>query len=330
MNEHPFAQYVRILGRGKKGSRSLTQEESYAAMRMILNDEVDRVQLGAFLMLLRVKEESPDELAGFVAAARGLLTLPEENFDTLVDWPSYAGKRRQLPWYILAALLLAQNEIPVMMHGTRGTKDDRIYAVDAFKALDIPISHSLKQAAYNISAHNFAYAPLEDFCPKLKEILDLRQLFGLRSPINTLLRLLNPQHAPYMMQSTFHPGYRQVHQRAALMLGQPNMAVIKGEGGEAERDPNTDCQVFYVHEANKFNEEWPAIFAGKRHLKDKTMNVQRLKAMWSGEINDVYGLAAITGTVAIVLRMTDKAKNRSQAEKMAEEMWQNRPSSYYP
>ena len=60
--EHPFAPYVRILGRGKRGSRSFNRAEARAAMAMILRDEVDPVQLGAFLMLLRVKEETTDEL----------------------------------------------------------------------------------------------------------------------------------------------------------------------------------------------------------------------------------------------------------------------------
>jgi len=61
---------VRILGKGKKGSRPLTQEEAYSAMRMIMADEVEPTQLGAFMMLMRVKEETREELAGFLQAAR--------------------------------------------------------------------------------------------------------------------------------------------------------------------------------------------------------------------------------------------------------------------
>lgn len=68
--EHPFAQYIRILGKGKTGSRSLNQQEAFDAFSMILNQQVEDVQLGAFLMLLRVKEESVDELIGFVQATR--------------------------------------------------------------------------------------------------------------------------------------------------------------------------------------------------------------------------------------------------------------------
>ena len=94
--EHPFAQYVRILGKGKTSSRSLSFDEARDAMGMILRGEVLDVQLGAFLMLLRVKEESPDELAGFVAAARDFMQAPQD-IPVDLDWSSYAGKRKHYP-----------------------------------------------------------------------------------------------------------------------------------------------------------------------------------------------------------------------------------------
>ena len=68
--EHPFAEFIKILGKGKKGSRDLTQDEAYRAMQMILSDQVQPIQLGAFLMLMRIKEETREELAGFVQAVR--------------------------------------------------------------------------------------------------------------------------------------------------------------------------------------------------------------------------------------------------------------------
>ena len=99
--EHPFAQYVRILGKGRKGTRSLTYEEALAAMGHILRGETEDVQLGAFMMLLRVKEENADELAGFTQATKNHIKdrIPA-NLSADLDWSSYAGKRRQLPWYI--------------------------------------------------------------------------------------------------------------------------------------------------------------------------------------------------------------------------------------
>ena len=76
--EHPFAEYIRIIGKGKKGSRPLTQDEAYLSMKMIMANEVHPIQLGAFLMLLRVKEETPEELAGETEVSPEEMPAPEE------------------------------------------------------------------------------------------------------------------------------------------------------------------------------------------------------------------------------------------------------------
>ena len=47
--EHPFAQFVRIIGKGPKLSRPLTEDEMLEAARMILAGDVEPLQLGAFL-----------------------------------------------------------------------------------------------------------------------------------------------------------------------------------------------------------------------------------------------------------------------------------------
>ena len=54
-NPHPFSRFVAILGRGKTKQRHLTYEESREAMQMILDGQVLPEQVGAFLMLLRLK-----------------------------------------------------------------------------------------------------------------------------------------------------------------------------------------------------------------------------------------------------------------------------------
>ena len=114
-SEHPFAQYIRILGKGQKGSRELTREEARDAMGMLLDGKIEDVQLGAFMMLLRYKEETADELAGFTQAVQERVQAPAIKVD--LDWPTYAGKRRQLPWYLLAVKTLAQSGIRILLHG---------------------------------------------------------------------------------------------------------------------------------------------------------------------------------------------------------------------
>lgn len=326
--EHPFAQYVRILGKGKNGSRPLTQEEAYQSMRMIMADEVEPVQLGAFMMLMRVKEETREELAGFIQAARDSFKLATDMAQVDLDWSSYAGKRRHLPWFILSTLLLAENGIKIFMHGTRGHTNGRLYTQDILSYLGIEYAKSFEQAAEQIKQSNFSYLPLQYLCPKLHEIIEFRPLMGLRSPVHTLARMLNPFNAPYVIQGIFHPGYRSVHQEAALLVNQPHLAVIKGEGGEIERNPDMECLVQSVDNGELSDEMWPPLFK-QRHVKDEKLDPQRLPALWRGEIEDEFGEGAVVGTAAIALKLMGKAASIDEAQNIARSMWENRHKEKY-
>ncbi|MEZ5933034.1 MAG: hypothetical protein R3F54_13985 [Alphaproteobacteria bacterium] len=67
---HPFAAYLRIIGRGATIGRPLDEAEAEVAFAMILGGEVEPLQLGAFLLVLRYRTEAPSELAGSVRASR--------------------------------------------------------------------------------------------------------------------------------------------------------------------------------------------------------------------------------------------------------------------
>ena len=322
--EHPFAQFIRIIGRGPNLSRPLDEEEMYEAAKMIVAGDVEPLQLGAFLCILRVRTEVPGEGAGFVRAVRDAFQVPENAPTVDVDWASYSGKKRQLPWYLLSALLLAQNGITICMQGTEGHTEGRIYSSEALSALGIPHAGSLEEAAEQIKATNFAYLPLRNFVPQLQEIIELKPILGVRSPVNTFARMINPFNAAHEMQTVFHPNYRDVHRDTAELLGQKHMAVFKGEGGEAERRPHKPVTVQYLHDGVKSEEMWPAIVDESAFYKDETMDVSRLPKIWNGEESDEYGEAAVIGTAAYVLRLMGRASSPEEAVDHARNLWNTR------
>lgn len=321
--EHPFAETIRILGKGKKGSRALTQDEAYRAMHMILADEVLPEQLGAFLMLMRVKEETPEELAGFVLAARESFHLTGGNALVDLDWATYAGKRRHLPWFLLAALLLVENGITVFMHGAVGPSESRLYTEKALTYLGLSAASSITEAAQQLQTAKFSYLSLQKICPKLHDIIELRAILGLRSPVHTLVRLLNPFNAPYSIQGIFHPSYRSVHQLAAGLLQQPHMAVLKGEGGETERNPDMECLVQSVHDGQMADETWPALFS-QRHVRAESLEPEKLALLWQGKLNDDFGEATVIGTAAVTLKLLGKVDSQQEAQDMAKSFWLER------
>ena len=319
--EHPFAQFIRIIGKGKTGARSLTYDEAYQAFSMILRNEVLDVQLGAFLMLLRVKEESVEELAGFVQATRDQLQFKPLQVD--LDWSSYAGKRRHYPWFLLAALTLAKHGYKVVMHGASGHTINRLYTEQALQYLDYPICQNDLDVEQQLAQRNFAYLPLDVISPILSELINLRNVMGLRSPIHTLARLINPFNAKATMQAIFHPAYRSSHQQAAFQLGYQNSAVIKGEGGEFERNPDAKTLICGIKNGALYEHELPKLTDNRSPVEEE-LDLAVFKAVWLGQLTHEYGEVAITETMGIALYTMGVCDDYAAAMQNAQQLWQNR------
>lgn len=347
---HPFAPYIQILGKGRHGSRSLTQDEARAAMGMILDGAATPEQIGAFLMLIRVREETPEEAAGFVQAVRdrfvwnesGIaarqarrgrlkdephprIALPAETLAVtpVIDWGSYAGKRRHLPWFLLAVRLLANNGLPVFMHGDTGESEDRLYTQNALSALGIPVAQSFNEAQEQLAASHFAYLPLTVFAPGIKRLMLLRELLGLRSPVHSVARMLNPLGAPLSVHGIFHRGYEHIHQQAACLLNEPSVLVFKGEGGEAEINPEMASELFISHATQGEQIPWQPLLE-RRQIKPEQLAPAHLRAVWDGERSDIYGEAAVIATLAAVLLALGRADAQADAVALARTWWDAR------
>lgn len=320
-DEHPFAPFVRILGKGKRGARNMTRAEAREAMGMVLDEKVEDTQLGAFLMLLRHKEESPDELAGFTEAVRERLNAPQLSVD--IDWPTYAGKKRHLPWYLLAAKCLAQNGVRVLMHGGGAHTAGRLYSEQLLGLLGIPLCRNWQAVGEALEQHNIAFIPLGDWAPQLQRMIDLRNTLGLRSPIHSLARILNPLGARCGLQSIFHPGYQAVHRDASGLLGD-HAIVVKGDGGEVEINPDTISHLYGTTHGQPWDEEWPAL-SDRRHVKPATLDPDHLVAIWRGDLQDSYPQLALISTMALALR--GLGMPRAEAFERAERYWASRDKS---
>ncbi len=318
--EHPFAVFVRILGKGKRGARDLTREEAREAMGMLLDGKAEDTQLGAFLMLLRHKEESAEELAGFTEAVRERLQAPAIAVD--IDWPTYAGKKRHLPWYLLAAKCLANNGVRILMHGGGAHTAGRIYTEQQLELLGIARCSDWAETAHALDQANLAFMPLGAWMPGLQRMIDQRNVLGLRSPIHSLARILNPLQARCGLQSIFHPGYQANHREASRLLGDTSI-VIKGEGGEIEVNPDGVAHLYGTQAGQSWDEDWPAL-SPQRHVKPAQLDPQQLLNVWHGA-EDAYGELAVVATMALALR--GLGHSRETAFDQAQRFWTGRNPS---
>jgi len=297
-------------------------------MAAILAGSAEPLQVGGFLLLLRQRGETAAELAGFVAAARDRLTIDQDAARVDLDWPSYADRHRQQPWFALAALLLARNGLRILMHGVEGAAEGHAPTRPVLAALGVPICTSTAQVAAAIGRGNIAYVGLEHMAPDVARLLDLRAKLGVRTVANSFARALNPLRAPAQLQGVFHPPYRTLHCEAALLIGQPRAAVFKGGAGEAQRNPLKPCQVSWLRDGASGDEEWPALLPDDAYAwRDEDLRPDAAVALWRGEIALPAPAAAVTGTAAIALKLTGRAATMSEAQALAETMWRGRAAT---
>jgi anthranilate phosphoribosyltransferase len=203
---------------------------------------------------MRVKGESLDELAGFVAAAEASYNhLPLPSSRTPVVIPSYNGAR-QLPNLVpLLALLLARAGMPVLIHGV--TNDaGRITTREVLAALGVEASFSATEVRKALDTRGVAFMSIEALAPEIAVMLALRAKLGVRNSTHTVVKMLQPfAGAALRIVSVTHPDYlarmREYFTRldtAALLL--------RGAEGEAVAHPRRDPSIEWAFEGRA--ESW--------------------------------------------------------------------------
>lgn len=283
-------------------------------MNAMLSGDAAPEAVGALLMLLRMKGEIPEEIAGFAAAAQSRLPhLPEAD----LDWPSYAaGRTRGVPWFLLSARLVAQAGHRVLLHGWNGPRTD---IRDTLDAIGVPLAIDPQGLARALDTARIAYVPLEHLSPGLFHLLALRERLGLRSCINTVARMLNPCHAPAVVQGVFHPSYRDLQTKAAHLLGWQALTVIKGGGGEMERHPGKDVAGHGLRSGAQWQGTYPAALEATVRLADMPATSD-LRALWSGAATCPVATEIVIGTTSIAL----DTLGEQHPETRARELWRAR------
>jgi anthranilate phosphoribosyltransferase len=242
---------IRCVGRGERGRKPLSFDQAYEVMDQYLDDKIDDDQMAMLMMLIRVNNETAEEIAGFTKAFHR--RLPKIEAD--VDWPCYAGKKSKLnqsddeqalPWHLIAAKILAHNGYKVLLHGHLDDGSDRIHSKHFLDKLNINVADDVHHASTLLDFDNIAYLPLDKFAPIAEKMLNWKKRYGLRTPINTVVRGLNPASAQYGVRGSFHPGFQELHADIETKIGHSNCSVIsfKGVSGESEYNPKVSQTVW--------------------------------------------------------------------------------------
>ena len=241
-----ISHHIKEIGRGKDGARSLTREQAADLMGQLLDGTVTDLEVGAFCLAMRIKGETPAEMAGFLDATHARIT-PIPAPATTVVLPSYNGARKLPVLTPLLALLLAREGLPVLLHGMR-TEARRTLASDVLLALGVPALTAPEKIATGSVAHietGYLHAALA-------RLLKVREVVGLRNAGHSIVKLMNPCAGPAVVVTSYtHPEYYDMLQAT---FGALHMTALLSRGLEGEvatdprRTPRYDAFVAGVHQ----------------------------------------------------------------------------------
>ena len=236
-----ISHYLKDIARGKDGARALTRHHAADLMGQVLDGSVSDLEVGAFCVAMRIKAETPEEMAGFLDAVHERLEMLPASSSPLVVLPSYNGARKLPVLTPLLALLLAREGLPVLLHG-RVTKARSASSQDVLAALGVPALQILDE----IEPGQVAFAPTALLLPGLARLLDVRRTLGLRNSAHSLVKLMDPL-APVagdslIVGSYTHREYAQ-SMAATIALTGSDALLLRGTEGEPVADPRRTPQM---------------------------------------------------------------------------------------
>jgi len=240
MNQTQFMRDVlQRIATGPTLSKDLPREDAQRAMRILLDGQADEVQAGIFLIALRMKRETDEELAGILQAINSGVeqrSLAVDHLVTLVD--PYDGYLRGTPAAPFLPAVLAACGLNVLSHGvlSMGPKFGASHE-NVLQAAGLKPSATLAQAAHSLEAPDCGWAYLSQsvLAPELASLAQLRTRIVKRPCLTTIEVAVNafvPRVASHLVTGFVHKPYPPIYARLAVEGGFQSSVLVRGvEGG---------------------------------------------------------------------------------------------------
>jgi anthranilate phosphoribosyltransferase len=224
----------------------LTRDEAREAMQEIMRGEATQAQIAGFLVALRAKGETADEITGCAEAMREhVLPVQPERTD-LVDTAGTGGDgRHTLNISTAAALLAAAAGAGVAKHGNRAASS-QTGSADVLEALGFDLDLEPERIAQSIDELGFGFMFAQAHHPAMKHAAPVRRELATRTVFNVLGPLTNPARARAQVVGVYSPDLVRPVAEALAQLGSRRAFVVHGAGGIDELSPVGPTQVSEV------------------------------------------------------------------------------------
>jgi len=224
---------LRILGSARRDGRNLTHEEAYRAFELVFSGGQSEIQIGAFLIALRWKGVTVEELTAFAQAARAQATIPCRDMPNLVCvCPPHDGTDHIPPLDVAAGLVAAAAGVRVLIISDRCVPPKRgLTAASALERVGAQMTWDPSEAEDWVAKTRFAAVSASGILPALMGLRRVRGEIGVRTPLSTVEKLIAPPNASLVTGAQSGP-VLGVAVEVVQALGHPRAIVLQGlEGG---------------------------------------------------------------------------------------------------
>ena len=287
---------------------NLTPDEAYNIMLSIMSGEYDDAQIAGFLMALRAKGETVDEIAGFAQAMREkMVTIQLET--TAIDMCGTGGDALgTFNISTAATFVVAGAGVHVAKHGNR-SMTSKSGSADVLQALGISIDKSVEESTEDIEniGLGFMFAPA--YHPAMKHAIGARKALATRTVFNILGPLCNPADVKAQAMGIFHPELTDVQANVLKALGSTDVMVFHGRDGLDEISTTTTSKISQMQNGNDVNtfEFDPSKLGLNRVSLNKLQggepkeNAEIIKSILNGEIGPKRDIVLLNAAAGIVV-----------------------------
>ncbi len=286
----------------------LTPEDARQAMSVLLEGEASEPLVAAFLVALKMKGETADELAGFARAMRERV-IPVDAGDEVIDTCGTGGDGHgTFNISTLAALVMAGAGARVAKHGNRSISNTGAGSAEVMQALGVRFAMTPDEAARAVREIGLAFLFAPNLHPAMKYAQPVRRELKMRTVFNLLGPLANPARAQVQVIGAPSPGAAQIMAEALARLGTRRSFIVHGHDGLDEISTTAPTDVYDVCGARVARYLWTPEQFGVRRARledlkggDASRNAEIARQVLdgaSGPERDIVLVNAAAGLIA--------------------------------
>ena len=232
--------------------QNLNRDEAFNVMLSIMSGEYDNAQIAGFLIALRAKGETVDEITGFAQAMREkMVKVPLDS--AAIDMCGTGGDALgTFNISTASTFVVAGAGVHVAKHGNR-SMTSKSGSADVLQALGIAIDKSVEESTKDIEeiGLGFMFAPV--YHPAMKHAIGSRKALATRTVFNILGPLCNPADVKAQAMGIFHPDLTEVQANVLKALGSTDVMVFHGRDGLDEISTTTTTKISQIQNGSEIN-----------------------------------------------------------------------------